>query len=134
MTRQKFDYIRVVVCNLYPFVKTVNTPDVTIADAVENIDIGGVTLLRAAAKNHARVTVICDPNDYEKVIGEMEVSTGKDTSSTTRYIDICLNSGIWYSMMRKVESMDGRSTQNWAVPGSIPGPRFDDLLFFSIYL
>lgn len=86
MNTQHFDYIRVVVCNLYPFVKTVSKPDVTIDDAVENIDIGGVTLLRAAGKNHARVTVICDPNDYEKVIGEMELSSGKDTSSATRQL------------------------------------------------
>uniref|UniRef100_A0A0C9PH18 Bifunctional purine biosynthesis protein ATIC n=2 Tax=Fopius arisanus TaxID=64838 RepID=A0A0C9PH18_9HYME len=84
MTRQHFDYIRVVVCNLYPFVNTVSKPDVAIDDAIENIDIGGVTLLRAAGKNHARVTVICDPSDYEKVISEMEISAGKDTSPVTR--------------------------------------------------
>lgn len=57
---------RVVVCNLYPFVKTISAADVTYAQAVENIDIGGVTLLRAAAKNHSRVTVLCDPADYSK--------------------------------------------------------------------
>lgn len=53
-------------CNLYPFVKTIAKEDCSVADAVEEIDIGGVTLLRAAAKNHARVTVICDPADYER--------------------------------------------------------------------
>lgn len=57
---------RVVVCNLYPFTKTILADDVTVDKAVENIDIGGVTLLRAAAKNHARVTVLCDPADYNK--------------------------------------------------------------------
>lgn len=87
MKRQSYEYIRIVVCNLYPFVNTINKPDVTIADAVENIDIGGVTLLRAAAKNHARVTVICDPNDYEKVISELESSNDNDTSPATRYIE-----------------------------------------------
>lgn len=85
MKRQAYDYIRVVVCNLYPFVNTINKPDVTIDDAVENIDIGGVTLLRAAAKNHARVTVICDPNDYEKVMSELESSGDNNTSPATRY-------------------------------------------------
>ena len=55
-------------CNLYPFVKTISADGVTIEQAVENIDIGGVTLLRAAAKNHARVTVLCDPNDYERCV------------------------------------------------------------------
>uniref|UniRef100_A0A6Q2X143 Bifunctional purine biosynthesis protein ATIC n=1 Tax=Esox lucius TaxID=8010 RepID=A0A6Q2X143_ESOLU len=76
--------VRVVVCNLYPFVKTISTPDVTVEDAVEQIDIGGVTLLRAAAKNHARVTVVCDPADYRLVAAEIEASEGKDTNLDTR--------------------------------------------------
>lgn len=85
MKRQKFDMISVVVCNLYPFVETVSKPSVTIADAVENIDIGGVTLLRAAAKNHDRVTVICDPSDYDKVIDELKKTKDHQTSLETRY-------------------------------------------------
>ncbi|KAJ7777184.1 bifunctional purine biosynthesis protein ade10 [Mycena metata] len=56
--------ISIVVCNLYPFTSTISQPNCTLADAVEEIDIGGVTLLRAAAKNHARVSVISDPADY----------------------------------------------------------------------
>lgn len=56
----------------------------TVEAAIENIDIGGVTLLRAAAKNHNRVTVICDPNDYEKIIKEMDTAVDKDTSLQTR--------------------------------------------------
>lgn len=79
-----FNYIDLVVCNLYPFVNTISKPNVTLEDAVENIDIGGVTLLRAAAKNHARVTVICDPNDYEKVISELQNSSDKSTTLQTR--------------------------------------------------
>lgn len=59
-----FKKVAIVVCNLYPFVATVSKPDCTLDDAIENIDIGGVTLLRAAAKNFQRVTVVCDPNDY----------------------------------------------------------------------
>ena len=51
-------------CNLYPFTETISKPDCTLPDAVEEIDIGGVTLLRAAAKNHARVSVLSDPSDY----------------------------------------------------------------------
>ncbi|XP_060801750.1 bifunctional purine biosynthesis protein ATIC [Amyelois transitella] len=84
MKRQKFDMISVVVCNLYPFVETVSKPDVTVPDAVENIDIGGVTLLRAAAKNHDRVTVICDPGDYDTVISELRKSKDHQTSLETR--------------------------------------------------
>uniref|UniRef100_A0A8C0YPQ0 Bifunctional purine biosynthesis protein ATIC n=1 Tax=Cyprinus carpio carpio TaxID=630221 RepID=A0A8C0YPQ0_CYPCA len=76
--------VRVVVCNLYPFVKTVASPNVTVEDAVEQIDIGGVTLLRAAAKNHARVTVVCDPSDYDVVAKEMESSDNHDGTMETR--------------------------------------------------
>ena len=55
-----------VVCNLYPFAKTVSEPGVALGEAVEQIDIGGVTLLRAAAKNFERVTVLCDTCDYHQ--------------------------------------------------------------------
>ena len=57
--------IDLVVCNLYPFEATVAKPDVTVAQAVEEIDIGGVTLLRAAARNFERVLVEGDPSDYD---------------------------------------------------------------------
>ena len=76
--------LRVVVCNLYPFVKTVASPDVTVETAIEQTDIGGMTLLRAVAKNHARVTVICEPEDYVAVAAEMQGSDSKDTSLETR--------------------------------------------------
>ncbi|XP_044160692.1 bifunctional purine biosynthesis protein ATIC [Bufo gargarizans] len=84
LTRLGFTYVRVVVCNLYPFVKTVSAPGVTVEEAVEQIDIGGVTLLRAAAKNHARVTVLCDPSDYNSIADEMEKSDLKDTTLERR--------------------------------------------------
>ncbi|MCK6625174.1 MAG: bifunctional phosphoribosylaminoimidazolecarboxamide formyltransferase/IMP cyclohydrolase [Anaerolineae bacterium] len=63
--------IDLVVCNLYPFQKTVAQPNVSMNEAIEQIDIGGVTLLRAAAKNFVRVTVICDPADYAAVAEEL---------------------------------------------------------------
>jgi phosphoribosylaminoimidazolecarboxamide formyltransferase/IMP cyclohydrolase len=66
-----WDYIDLVAVNLYPFEATIAKPDVTYADAIENIDIGGVTLIRAAAKNHERVTLICDPSDYASVLDEI---------------------------------------------------------------
>jgi phosphoribosylaminoimidazolecarboxamide formyltransferase/IMP cyclohydrolase len=74
MQAQKFKYIDYVVCNLYPFEKCVSDPNVYVGDAVEQIDIGGVTLLRAAAKNHERVTVISDPSDYEAIINELQAT------------------------------------------------------------
>ena len=66
-----WDYIDLVAVNLYPFEETVAKPHVTYADAIENIDIGGVTLIRAAAKNHERVTLVCDPADYSAVLEEL---------------------------------------------------------------
>lgn len=82
MEKQKFEFIQIVVCNLYPFSATIAKPGVTVDDAIENIDIGGVTLLRAAAKNHSRVTVLCDPADYDKVLGE--IRQFGDTQDATR--------------------------------------------------
>ena len=64
LSRHGIDTIDMVVVNLYPFVETVSKPDVTLADALENIDIGGPTMLRAAAKNFPAVAVIVDPADY----------------------------------------------------------------------
>ena len=71
--------IDLVVCNLYPFSQTVARPDVSFAEAIEQIDIGGVTLLRAAAKNCAHVTVVCDPNDYDEVLNRLD-STNDETN------------------------------------------------------
>jgi len=66
-----WDYIDLVAVNLYPFEETIAKPDVTYADAIENIDIGGVTLIRAAAKNHERVTLVCEPSDYDTILEEL---------------------------------------------------------------
>ncbi|KAI7867259.1 phosphoribosylaminoimidazolecarboxamide formyltransferase/IMP cyclohydrolase [Spinellus fusiger] len=72
LAEQNIDKIDIVVCNLYPFEETIAKPEVTIPEAVEEVDIGGVTLLRAAAKNHARVSIVSDPSDYSKVIAELK--------------------------------------------------------------
>jgi phosphoribosylaminoimidazolecarboxamide formyltransferase / IMP cyclohydrolase len=72
LNAQGYGLVDLVVCNLYPFAATVAQEGVTLADAVEQIDIGGVTLLRAAAKNFARVAVVADPADYDQVAGAIE--------------------------------------------------------------
>ncbi|WP_211748119.1 bifunctional phosphoribosylaminoimidazolecarboxamide formyltransferase/IMP cyclohydrolase [Paenibacillus sp. Marseille-Q4541] len=76
------DYIDLVVVNLYPFQETIAKPDVSYEDAIENIDIGGPTMLRSAAKNHAFVSVVVDANDYSQVL--TEVREQGDTSLATR--------------------------------------------------
>ena len=68
--------IDMVVVNLYPFEKTVAKPGVKFEEAIENIDIGGPSMLRSAAKNHRSVCVVCDTADYKRVIAEMEKSAG----------------------------------------------------------
>ncbi|KAI0858495.1 AICARFT/IMPCHase bienzyme [Xylaria cubensis] len=73
----KVDYV---ICNLYPFKDTVAKPNVTVPEAVEEIDIGGVTLIRAAAKNHARVTILSDPQDYPTFLKELEQGEIKESS------------------------------------------------------
>ena len=71
--------IDLVVVNLYPFERTVARPEVTLEEAIENIDIGGPSMLRSAAKNHAAVTVVCDPADYAAVQDEMAANGGATT-------------------------------------------------------
>lgn len=76
------DYIDLVVVNLYPFQETIAKPDVAYEEAIENIDIGGPTMLRSAAKNHAFVSVVVDANDYSQVLDE--IRSGGDTTLETR--------------------------------------------------
>lgn len=71
LAEQNIDKVDYVVCNLYPFKDTISKINVTIPEAVEEIDIGGVTLLRAAAKNHSRVAVLSDPDDYPLFLDEL---------------------------------------------------------------
>lgn len=80
LAEQKIAKVDYVVCNLYPFKETVNKVNVTIEEAVEEIDIGGVTLIRAAAKNHARVTILSDPLDYPGFLKELEAGEVADAS------------------------------------------------------
>ncbi|CEJ85784.1 Putative Bifunctional purine biosynthesis protein ADE17 [[Torrubiella] hemipterigena] len=76
----KVDYV---VCNLYPFKETIAKPNVSIPEAVEEVDIGGVTLIRAAAKNHKRVTILSDPNDYAGFLKELQSGSISEASRNT---------------------------------------------------
>ncbi len=76
--------IDMVVVNLYAFEKTVAKEGVSLTEAIENIDIGGPTLLRSSAKNFRYVTVVIDPTDYAKVLEEMKANNGA-TSLATRF-------------------------------------------------
>lgn len=83
MAEHGINPIELVVVNLYPFQATIAKPDVTVDDAIENIDIGGPTMLRSAAKNHEYVSVIVDPADYETVLSELK-EAGQTSFETRR--------------------------------------------------
>jgi len=84
MAQHGIQPIDLVVINLYPFQQTVARADCTLQDAIENIDIGGPAMLRSAAKNNARVTVVIDPLDYQQVLQEMSENR-QAVSADTRF-------------------------------------------------
>ncbi|MEM8549140.1 MAG: bifunctional phosphoribosylaminoimidazolecarboxamide formyltransferase/IMP cyclohydrolase, partial [Pseudomonadota bacterium] len=84
MAEHGIDAIDMVVVNLYPFEATVAKPDCSLEDAIENIDIGGPTMVRAAAKNHAFVNIVVNADDYGAIIDEMQSNSGA-TSRATRF-------------------------------------------------
>ncbi|MCB1934383.1 MAG: bifunctional phosphoribosylaminoimidazolecarboxamide formyltransferase/IMP cyclohydrolase [Nitrosomonas sp.] len=77
MEKAGINDIELVVVNLYPFSQTVAKPDCSLEEAIENIDIGGPTMVRAAAKNYKKVTVITDPTDYPQLLDEITANQGK---------------------------------------------------------
>ncbi len=83
-----FEPIDLVVVNLYPFEATIAKPDVTLAEAIENIDIGGPSMIRSAAKNYESVTVVVDPADYAWVLEEMRDNNGETTLKTRERLAI----------------------------------------------
>ncbi|MGV8837809.1 bifunctional phosphoribosylaminoimidazolecarboxamide formyltransferase/IMP cyclohydrolase [Cellvibrio sp.] len=84
MTQHGINAIDMVVVNLYPFERTVANKDCSLEDAVENIDIGGPTMVRAAAKNHAHVNIVVNASDYATILAEMQTNNGC-TSLKTRF-------------------------------------------------
>lgn len=82
MEKHGISPIDLVVVNLYQFEKAVAKPGCTLEDAIENIDIGGPTLLRAAAKNYQAITVVVDPADYPKIMQEMQAHQNATTVAT----------------------------------------------------
>lgn len=86
MTEHGIEPIDLLVVNLYPFEQTVALPDCTLDEAIENIDIGGPAMLRAAAKNHAHVGVIVDSGDYPRVLDELKHNQNKLTDATRYHL------------------------------------------------
>lgn len=105
------EFIDMVCVNLYPFEATIAKEGVTMEDAVENIDIGGPSMLRSAAKNFRDVTVVCDPSDYDKVLSEIRESgnTTLDTRlklSAKAYTHTALYDSHIATYMRRAAGLD----------------------------
>lgn len=88
MNKHGITPIDMVVVNLYPFKKTIEKKGCTFEDAIENIDIGGPSMLRSSAKNHESVTVITDPADYAAVLDEMRKNDGNVSVETNRRLAV----------------------------------------------
>jgi phosphoribosylaminoimidazolecarboxamide formyltransferase/IMP cyclohydrolase len=106
--------IDLVVVNLYPFEKTVAKPDVTLPEAIENIDIGGPSMLRSAAKNHATVTVVVDPADYPRVLAAMQANNGDTTPA--------LRSELAVKVYATTSRYDGAIAAFLGKEGKFPAP------------
>jgi phosphoribosylaminoimidazolecarboxamide formyltransferase/IMP cyclohydrolase len=91
--------IDLVVVNLYPFEETIAKPDVSLGEAIENIDIGGPSMLRSAAKNFSSVTVVTDPSDYARVVEEMQEHHGDTTLGFREELAV--------KMFRRTSAYDG---------------------------
>lgn len=113
--------IDLVCVNLYEFEKTVAAPDVTFADAIEHIDIGGPSMLRSAAKNADSVTVVSDPADYEEVLETMRANAGATTLELRRFLQLkvyettaCYDAAIanWLAKSYDAEFGDGEATDS----------------------
>ena len=88
IAEQKVDQIDLVVVNLYPFEKTVSQKEVALDEAIENIDIGGPSLLRAAAKNYQDVTVVINPRNYPALLSELRENDGKISLDTKKRLAV----------------------------------------------
>ena len=110
--------IDLVCVNLYEFEKTVAKPDVTFADAIEHIDIGGPSMLRSAAKNADSVTVVCDPDDYAAVLAEMAEHDGATTLETRR--------ALQYKVYSTTARYDA-AISNW-MAGQLPAAEADEVV------
>ncbi len=103
-------FIDLVVVNLYPFEKVAANPNASFEELIENIDIGGPSMVRSAAKNHDRVTVVCDPGDYDRVLAEIEKS-GETSKATRREL--------------AAKAFAHTAAYDAAISGVLSGPRAD---------
>lgn len=114
--------IDLVVVNLYPFEATVTREDVSLEEAIENIDIGGPAMLRAAAKNHAAVTVVVDPDDYAQVLDELRADGGVSGATRLRLARKAFRHTAAYdaAIAAYLDTADGGGTDAEAAQAELP--------------
>ena len=105
LVRQGYGPIDLVAVNLYPFRETIASPDVTLGVAMENVDIGGPTMIRAAAKNHRDVWVVVDPGDYGAVLGAV-TGAGQGGLAGQKADSIALRKKLAAKVFREISSYD----------------------------
>jgi phosphoribosylaminoimidazolecarboxamide formyltransferase/IMP cyclohydrolase len=115
------DMIDLVVVNLYPFEETVARANVSFEEAIEQIDIGGPSMLRSAAKNHRHVTVVCDPNDYKRVLKSLV--SEKECTALRRELAL--------KVFSRTSKYDGAIRSYFSSQGPDTEPDFDTLSGFS---
>ena len=111
MREHSIEPIDLLAVNLYPFAATVSRPDCTYEDAVDNIDIGGPAMVRAAAKNHASVTVVVDPSDYRELLDELGGQSGQhesDHAQEAQREGVCAHGAVRCHGVRVLHRRDRR--------------------------
>ncbi|NER31360.1 MAG: bifunctional phosphoribosylaminoimidazolecarboxamide formyltransferase/IMP cyclohydrolase, partial [Symploca sp. SIO1C4] len=124
MEQHQIRPIDLVVVNLYPFEQTISRPDATEEEAIEQIDIGGPTLLRAAAKNYTHLTVLCQPAYYQDYLREMRQNQGK---TPVNFRKICAQRAFWHtaSYDRAIATYLSDDSLLTTIPGQpLPPPQF----------
>jgi len=124
MADNSIERIDLVVVNLYPFEQTVAKPDCSLDDAIENIDIGGPTMVRAAAKNHAHVGIVTNPADYGRVLDELAANDGSLTHEFR--FDLAIKA---YEHTAAYDSAIANYFGRMVAPGNDPFPRTFNLNF-----
>lgn len=121
--------IDLVVVNLYPFESTISTPDVSVADAIEQIDVGGPSMLRAAAKNHRHVLPLCDPSQYARFMTEMDQGDVTDEFRREAAIAVFRKTASYDALI--AEFLSSRSSDRPLFPDSffLPFRKIQDLRY-----
>lgn len=125
MSEHGIDRIDIVAVNLYPFAQTIAQADVTLSQAIENIDIGGPAMVRSAAKNHADVAIITDSNDYELIINELKNGTISDATRFDLAVKAFEHTAHYDGMIanflgQRLLDKDEKLTDNLAIKDKFP--------------